>query len=131
MSFPRYEKYKDSGWSGWGDSGPLGHVAPAIRGRDQPLEVRGVASGVRHWKCRSADGKLSAKDGRLDLHRVRPLADVQTGYTYFRDGDVAIAKIHAVSLKMARVRPCATCATASASGRRELYCCPPKATETT
>jgi type I restriction enzyme S subunit len=33
------------------------------------------------------------EDGSLDLERVRPLADVQTGYTYFRDGDVAIAKI--------------------------------------
>jgi type I restriction enzyme S subunit len=33
------------------------------------------------------------EDGSLGLDRVRPLADVQTGYTFFRDGDVVIAKI--------------------------------------
>jgi len=33
------------------------------------------------------------EDGSLELDRVRPLADVQTGYTFFRNGDVTIAKI--------------------------------------
>jgi len=31
----------------------------------------------------------------------RTLADVETGYTYFRDGDIAIAKITPYFLKMA------------------------------
>lgn len=31
--------------------------------------------------------------GELDLSRERRLADVTTGYTYFRNGDVAVAKI--------------------------------------
>jgi type I restriction enzyme S subunit len=33
------------------------------------------------------------EDGSLNLERRRPLSDVETGYTYFRDGDVTIAKI--------------------------------------
>lgn len=31
--------------------------------------------------------------GGLRLDRAKPLADVSTGYTYFRDGDVVVAKI--------------------------------------
>lgn len=31
--------------------------------------------------------------GGLDLSRTRPLADVSSGYTYFADGDVVVAKI--------------------------------------
>lgn len=33
------------------------------------------------------------EDGSLSLERTRPLSDVETGYTYFRNGDVTIAKI--------------------------------------
>jgi type I restriction enzyme, S subunit len=33
------------------------------------------------------------EDGSLSLDRTRPLSEVQSGYTYFRDGDVLIAKI--------------------------------------
>ncbi|NKD77536.1 restriction endonuclease subunit S [Haematospirillum sp. H1815] len=32
-------------------------------------------------------------DGSLDLERTRTIGDVETGYTYFREGDVTIAKI--------------------------------------
>lgn len=32
-------------------------------------------------------------DGSLSLERLRPIAEVETGYTYFRDGDVTLAKI--------------------------------------
>lgn len=32
-------------------------------------------------------------DGSLNLERFRPIAEVETGYTYFRDGDVTVAKI--------------------------------------
>ena len=32
-------------------------------------------------------------DGALDLERTRPVGEVASGYTYFEDGDVAIAKI--------------------------------------
>lgn len=33
------------------------------------------------------------EDGSVSLEQVREIADVQTGYTYMRDGDVAFAKI--------------------------------------
>lgn len=33
------------------------------------------------------------EDGSLDLSRVRRVADVRNGYSYFEDGDVAIAKV--------------------------------------
>ena len=33
------------------------------------------------------------EDGSLNLDRARSIGEVETGYTYFRDGDVAIAKI--------------------------------------
>lgn len=32
-------------------------------------------------------------DGTLSLEREKPISEVETGYTYFRDGDVTIAKI--------------------------------------
>jgi len=32
-------------------------------------------------------------DGSLNLERTRPIGEVETGYTYFREGDVTIAKI--------------------------------------
>ena len=32
-------------------------------------------------------------DGGLSLEKVRPIQEVESGYTYFRDGDVAFAKI--------------------------------------
>ncbi len=33
------------------------------------------------------------ENGTIDLNRVKPAADVESGYTYFRDGDVLVAKI--------------------------------------
>ncbi len=32
-------------------------------------------------------------DGKLNLERGKPIAEVETGYTFFREGDVTIAKI--------------------------------------
>lgn len=32
-------------------------------------------------------------DGSINLERTRPIGEVETGYTYFREGDVTIAKI--------------------------------------
>nr|WP_241696016.1 restriction endonuclease subunit S [Solimonas terrae] len=32
-------------------------------------------------------------DGSLNLERTRPIGEVETGYTYFREGDVTVAKI--------------------------------------
>ena len=93
MSFPRYGKYKESGVE-W-----LGHIPShwAAKRLRFVAEINPSKSEVSHLP---ADTEVSflpmeaiGEDGRLELDRVRPLAEVQTGYTFFRDGDVAIAKI--------------------------------------
>jgi type I restriction enzyme S subunit len=70
------------------------------------------------------------EDGSLELDRVRPLADVQTGYTFFRDGDVTIAKITPCfeNGKGAAMRDLCN---GIGFGTTELIVARPKATQTT
>ena len=93
MSFPRYPDYKDSGVEWLGE----------VPGHWQLLRVRQVAT-LNPSKSEVAalppETELSflpmeaiGEDGRLDLQRTRPILEVSSGYTYFRDGDVTIAKI--------------------------------------
>lgn len=93
MSFPRHAKYMDSGVE-W-----LGQIPShwAVKRLRFVAELNPSKSEVSHL---AADTEVSflpmeaiGEDGSLELDRVRPLADVQTGYTFFRDGDVTIAKI--------------------------------------
>ena len=93
MSFPRHAKYMDSGVD-W-----LGQIPShwAVKRLRFVAELNPSKSEVSHL---AADTEVSflpmeaiGEDGSLELDRVRPLADVQTGYTFFRDGDVTIAKI--------------------------------------
>ena len=93
MSFPRYSAYRDSGVE-W-----LGQIPShwAVKRLRFVAELNPSKSEVSHL---AADTEVSflpmeaiGEDGSLELDRVRPLADVQTGYTFFRDGDVTIAKI--------------------------------------
>lgn len=93
MSFPRYDEYKDSGveWLGevpahWNVK-RLRHVATLNPSKSETAEL-------------PPDAELSflpmeaiGEDGSLDLERTRPLTEVTSGYTYFREGDVTIAKI--------------------------------------
>lgn len=93
MSFPRYPRYKDSGveWLGevpdhWevtrlrfaatiNPSKTEGaHLSPTTDVSFLPMEAIG-------------------EDGTIDLGRHRVLSELQSGYTYFRDGDVLVAKI--------------------------------------
>ena len=93
MSFPRYPEYKDSGVEWLGE----------VPGHWELLRVRQVAT-LNPSKSEVAalppETELSflpmeaiGEDGRLDLQRTRPILEVSSGYTYFRDGDVTIAKI--------------------------------------
>jgi type I restriction enzyme S subunit len=93
VSFPRHRKYKDSGVEWLGE----------VPGHWQLLRVRQVAT-LNPSKSEVAalppETELSflpmeaiGEDGRLDLQRTRPILEVSSGYTYFRDGDVTIAKI--------------------------------------
>ncbi len=93
MSFPRYPAYKDSGveWLGevpahW-EVVRLGQVSllnPAKR------EVQSLPrdTGVSFLPMQAI-----GEDGSLDLTAVKTLEEVETGYTFFRDNDVILAKI--------------------------------------
>ena len=93
MSFARYPAYKDSGveWQG---------EVPAhweVRRLRHAVQLNPSKSEVRHLPGKTEVSFLPMEaigdDGSLDRERSRPISEVESGYTYFRDGDVTIAKI--------------------------------------
>jgi type I restriction enzyme S subunit len=93
MSFPMYPTYKKTGFE-WPKEAPS---------HWQPLRLK---FAVRLNPSKSEAAKIDrfdevsflpmgaiGEDGSISLEYSRPLAEVETGYTYFRDGDVTIAKI--------------------------------------
>lgn len=93
MSFPRYPKYRDSGIA-WLGSVPehwkvkrLRFAAAFNPSKSELVDVdRTVLASFLPMEA-------VGDDGSLDLSRERPIVEVEMGYTYFRDGDVAFAKI--------------------------------------
>lgn len=93
MSYPRYPIYKDSGveWLGMVPSHWeikrlkfLGTINPSrseLRGVENDLEVSFLP--MEHI----------GEDGTLNLSVSRRLDELESGYTYCRDGDVVVAKI--------------------------------------
>ena len=93
MSFPRYPAYKDSGvaWLGevpthWGVK-RLRFVAAINPSKS---EVNGLD---RETFVSFLPMDAIGEDGSLRLDNEKPISDLESGYTYFRDGDVALAKI--------------------------------------
>jgi type I restriction enzyme, S subunit len=93
MSLPQYEKYVDSCLV-W-----LGQVPEhwTIKRLRYVAELNPSKSEIAEYD-RSAEVSFLpmeaiGDDGSLKLERTRTLAEVETGYTYFRNGDVTIAKI--------------------------------------
>jgi type I restriction enzyme S subunit len=93
VSFPRYERYKDSGvqWLGevpehW-EVQRLRFVAAINPSRD---ELGAIPS---HTKVSFVPMDSIQEIGPPLTEFERTINEVLTGYTYFRDGDVAIAKI--------------------------------------
>jgi len=93
MSFPRYPKYKASGveWLGevpahW-ELTRLGRVAALNPSKSESHHLE--RSQLVSFLPMEAVGE----DGSLDLSRQRPIGELEAGYTYFRDGDVVVAKI--------------------------------------
>jgi type I restriction enzyme, S subunit len=93
MSLPKYPKYKDSGVE-W-----LGEVP-------EHWEVMRLRHAVNLNPSKSETASLDpdtiisflpmeavGEDGTLSLNQTRPISTVKNGYTYFRNGDVTIAKI--------------------------------------
>lgn len=93
MSFPAYSSYKDSEveWLGpvpthWSPTRLrfLAYLNPT------KAEVSDLSSGT---EVSFVPMEAIGESGKLSLGQTRPLSDVLTGYTYFREGDVSIAKI--------------------------------------
>ncbi|MCZ4324626.1 restriction endonuclease subunit S [Pseudomonas anguilliseptica] len=93
MSFPRYPEYKDSGveWLG------------AVPKHWQVKRIRHVAQlNPSKTEIKQLDPEMLVSflpmeavgdAGSLNLERETTIAEVQSGYTYFREGDVTYAKI--------------------------------------
>ena len=93
MSLPRYPEYRESGVE-WLGEVPAHWQVDALRRRatlnPSKSEIDEAANdGLASFLPMEAVGER----GELDLSRTRPITEVSTGYTYFREGDVAFAKI--------------------------------------
>jgi len=93
MSFPRYPKYKESGVE-W-----LGQV-PAHWEVSRLRFVCDVNPPKSETSALDSNTVVSflpmdaiGEDGSISLEQEKTLKEVQTGYTYFREGDVTLAKI--------------------------------------
>jgi len=93
MSFPRYPAYKDSGveWLGevpghW-EVKRLRFVAELNPSKSEAASIdRDTLVSFLPMDAIGEDGSL-----RLDLEK--PIGELESGYTYFRNGDVTLAKI--------------------------------------
>ncbi|MBY0429678.1 MAG: restriction endonuclease subunit S [Rhodospirillales bacterium] len=93
MSFPHYAEYKDSGIDWLGEvPGHWGVKRVRFVARLNPSKGE-TAALARNEEISFLPMEAIGDDGVLDLERSRPIGDVETGYTYFREGDVTIAKI--------------------------------------
>ena len=93
MSFPRYPKYKASGveWLGevpdhW-EIKRLRFVAELNPSKSE------VGSLDRETAVSFLPMEAIGDDGTLSLDTEKAICEVESGYTYFRDGDITIAKI--------------------------------------
>jgi type I restriction enzyme S subunit len=93
MSFPRYPEYKASGVEWLGEVPARWEVARlrfAAALNPSKSEVQNLdPSTLVSFLPMEAIGD----DGTLKLDRERPLHELTQGYTYFREGDVTLAKI--------------------------------------
>ena len=92
-SHPRYDAYKDSSME-WLGAIPESWQVARLRFLLDTSPSKGEA------KSKDPETEVSfvpmesvAEGGGLDLSETKPLENVVDGYTYFRDGDVLVAKI--------------------------------------
>ena len=93
MSFPRYPTYKESGVE-WLGAVP-GHwkvkrLRFVVELNPSKSEISGRDKGT---VVSFLPMEAIREDGSLNLDNERPIGELDSGYTYFRDGDVTIAKI--------------------------------------
>ena len=93
MSFPRYEAYKDSGVEWFGEvpeHWDVKRLRFAAKVNPSKAELQGAPPDISvsffPMEAIGTSGTPAPADEKL-------LSEVETGYTYFRDDDVAVAKI--------------------------------------
>ena len=93
MSFPRYPNYKDSGVE-WLGEVPAHWKVKRLRfvALLNPSKAE-IADLDRDTEVSFLPMDAVGDDGSIDIDRIRPIREIETGYTYFRDGDVTVAKI--------------------------------------
>jgi type I restriction enzyme, S subunit len=93
MSFSRYKEYRDSGVE-WLGEVPVGWGVVRVR---FIADINPSKAEIQHLgkttKVSFLPMEAIGEDGSLILDREKTIADVENGYTYFRNGDIAIAKI--------------------------------------
>lgn len=93
MSFPRYPAYKDSGVE-WLGVVPSHWTVKRLRRVVQLNPSKSEAAEVpRSAEVTFLPMEAIGEDGSLALDRIRPIDELESGYTYFAEDDVAIAKI--------------------------------------
>jgi type I restriction enzyme S subunit len=93
MSFPRYAAYKDSGVAWLGDVPSHWAVKRLRRAVQLNPSKSETAALSRSEEVTFLPMEAIGEDGSLVLDRLRPIGELESGYTYFAEGDVAIAKI--------------------------------------
>lgn len=91
--FRPYPEYKDSGVEWLGEIPAHWEVKRLKLGAElnpSPLEARTLSQDA---EVSFVPMEAVGEHGGLDLSRTKTIADVGTGYTYFADGDVVVAKI--------------------------------------
>ena len=93
MSFPRYERYKYSGVEGLGEV-PEHWQVKRLRFAARINPSKSEANGLEKTLPVSfVPMEAISEIGPPSITDERTLADVEAGYTYFRDDDIAVAKI--------------------------------------
>ena len=93
MSFSRYPKYKASGVE-WLGEVPEGWAVKRLRFVANLNPSKSEISDLHRGTAVSFLPMESVgDDGVLALDKTKSIAELETGYTYFREGDVTIAKI--------------------------------------
>lgn len=93
MTFPQYGSYRDSG-IGWLGEVPSHWSVKRLRFvADINPSKREVSDYPPDFEVSFLPMEAIGDDGTINLKERRALSEVQSGYTFFRDGDVAFAKI--------------------------------------
>lgn len=93
MSLPRYSEYKDSSQP-WLGQVPSHWALKRLRFAAElnPSKAE-LAEYERTMEVSFLPMEAIGDDGSLNLEQTRTIAEVESGYTFFRNGDVTIAKI--------------------------------------